>query len=304
MSRRAETVVESDPAAGGPTVQLAIAADAAAQARLRADRRAAFRKTVLRSLGNAGITILVLLVLWQVIVSFTGISPYVAKGPIDVWNFLFTAPKAAANRDQMFSLVGQTLLDSALGFAVGLVVAIALAIGFSLSKAIEAGVMPLVLLLRTIPLVSIAPVIILMTGRGTTASVAVIGTIVVLFPALANVLFGLSRASQQSLDVVHVFGGGRFTALRKVNLPGALPSIFAAARVSVPGAVTGALLAEWLSTGLGIGGSILKFNAQAQFAQLWTSIALITIITLVLYNLVQIVENIVLNRMGMVVGGR
>jgi hypothetical protein len=111
----------------------------------------------------------------------------------------------------------------------------------------------------------------------------------------------LSRASQQSLDVVHVFGGGRFTALRKVNLP-ALPSVFAAARVSVPGAVTGALLAEWLSTGTGIGGSILKFNAQAQFAQLWTSIALITLITLVLYNLVQIVENIVLARMGMAAG--
>ncbi|PZU47038.1 MAG: ABC transporter permease [Microbacterium sp.] len=301
MSRR---TVETEAAAGGPTVQLAIAADAAAQARLRAERRRALRKTVLRSLGNAGITILVLLLLWQGIVSLTGISPYVAKGPVDVWQFLFTAEKAAENRDQMFPLVGQTLVDSWLGFLVGMVVAIILAIAFSLSKAIEAGVMPLVLLLRTIPLVSIAPVIILMTGRGTTASVAVIGTIVVLFPALANVLFGLSRASQQSLDVVHVFGGGRFTALRKVNLPGALPSIFAAARVSVPGAVTGALLAEWLSTGTGIGGSILKFNAQAQFAQLWTSIALITIITLLLYNLVQIVENIVLNRMGMVAGAR
>jgi len=299
MSRRTTL----DPVtASEPTVQLAIAADAAAQARLKADRRKALRKTVLRSLGNAGITLFVLLLLWQAVVSLTGISTYIAKGPLDVWEFLVTSESAADNRAQMFPLVGQTLADSALGFFVGMIVAVVLAIAFSLSKAIEAGVMPLVLLLRTIPLVSIAPVIILMTGRGTTASVAVIGTIVVLFPALANVLFGLSRASQQSLDVVHVFGGGRFTALRKVNMPGALPSIFAAARVSVPGAVTGALLAEWLSTGTGIGGSILKFSAQAQFAQLWTSIALITVITLVLYNIVQIVENIVLNRMGMTVG--
>ncbi|MBZ6372315.1 MAG: ABC transporter permease subunit [Microbacterium hominis] len=281
-----------------------VVADAAAVARLRAERRRALRKTVLRSLGNAGITIVVLLLLWQAVVSLTGISPYIAKGPLDVWEFLFTSPNAEANRAQLFPLVGQTLVDSSLRFVVGMIVAIVLAVAFSLSKAVEAGVMPLVLLLRTIPLVSIAPVIILMTGRGTTASVAVIGTIVVLFPALANVLFGLSRASRQSLDVVHVFGGGRFTALRKVNLPGALPSIFAAARVSVPGAVTGALLAEWLSTGAGIGGSILKFNAQAQFAQLWSSIALITLITLLLYNLVQIVENIVLTRMGMTPGAR
>ena len=77
--------------------------------------------------------------------------------------------------------------------------------------------------------------------------------------------------------------------------------MFAAARVSVPGAVTGALLAEWLSTGTGIGGQITKFNAQAQFDQLWASVAIITIITLTLYNIVQVIENVVLSRMGMAV---
>ncbi|MCT9819364.1 ABC transporter permease subunit [Microbacterium sp. W1N] len=284
-----------------PTAQIDLAADATALARLRADRRRAVLRSFGRSLGNALITFVVLIVLWQAVVSFTGISPYVAKGPLDVWTFLFADEDAAAHRDQLFPLLGQTLVDAVIGFVVGMAVAVVLAVLFSLSKAIEAGVMPLVLLLRTIPLVSIAPVIILITGRGTTASVAVIGTVVVLFPALANVLFGLSRASRQSLDVVHVFGGGRLTALRKVNLPGALPSVFAAMRVSVPSAVTGALLAEWLSTGAGIGGAILKFSAQAQFTQLWGAIALITVITLVLYNIVQIVENVVLARMGMAV---
>jgi hypothetical protein len=185
----------------------------------------------------------VLLLLWQAIVSLTGISPYIAKGPLDV-DILVTAPKARANRAQMFPLVGQTLLDAWIGFVVGMLVAIILSIAFSLSKAIEAGVMPLVLLLRTIPLVSIAPVIILHGTRN---------------PGIRRrhrhrrgssrpwptMLFGLSRASQQSLDVVHVFGGGRFTALRKVNLPGAV--VRRGARVGA-GAVTGAL-AEWLSTG-------------------------------------------------------
>lgn len=298
MSRK-EDVIDTVTAPPSPTVQVAISADPAAQAKIRADRRRALSKALGRSFGNAGITLGVLLLLWQAVVSLTGISPYVAKGPVDVWQYLFVGEDAAAHRAEMAPLLAQTLADSALGFVVGMIVAIVLAVLFSISRSVEAGVMPLVLLLRTIPLVAIAPVILLITGRGTTASVAVIGTIVVLFPALANVLFGLNRASQQSLDVVHVFGGGRLTAMRKVNLPGALPSVFAAARVSVPGAVTGALLAEWLSTGTGIGGSILKFSAQAQFTQLWTSIALITVITLVLYNLVQIAENIVLARMAM-----
>lgn len=267
--------------------------------RLRSDRVRGIARAVLRSLVTGVATLAIVAVLWQSVVSFSGISPFVAKGPLDVWAHLVTDDDAADHRASLAPLVTQTLQDAALGFAVGLTVALVLALLFTLSKAIEAGVMPLALLLRSIPLVSIAPVVILITGRGTTASVAVIGSIVVLFPALAAVLFGLSRASQESLDLVHVLGGGTATALRKVSIPGALPSIFAAARVSVPGAVTGALLAEWLSTGLGVGGMIQKFSASARFDDLWASVAVITLVTLVLYNLVQLVESVVLARSGM-----
>lgn len=259
----------------------------------------ALRRSVGRSLINALATVLIVLALWWAVVNLTGISTYVAKGPGEVWEFLFTADDAAENRMGLWPLIGQTVQDAALGFGVGMLVALLLAVAFSLAKAIEAGVMPLALLLRSVPLVAIAPVIILITGRGTAASVAVIGSIVVLFPALASILFGLSRATKESLDLVHVYGGGRLAQLRKVSVPGALPSLFAAARVSVPGAVTGALLAEWLSTGQGIGGMIVKFTATVRFDDLWASVAIITLLTLVLYNLVQIAETLVLTRMGM-----
>ena len=273
--------------------------------RLQRERGRALARSIGRSSLNALITIVVVLALWQVVVSFTGISPFVAKGPMEVFTYLFVDnperpnSTAASHRELLAPLVIQTLQDSLLGFVVGMAIAIVLAVAFTLSKTVESGVMPLALLLRSIPLVSIAPVIILLTGRGTPASVAVIGSIVVLFPALASVMFGLSRASRESLDLVRVYGGGTLMTLLKVSIPGALPSLFAAARVSVPGAVTGALLAEWLSTGQGIGGSILKFNAAAQFEYLWCSVALITLITLVLYNVVQLVENVILARMGM-----
>jgi len=276
----------------------------ASPAGFRRERTKDFGRSIGRSALNAVLTLGIVLGLWQAVVSFTSVSPYVAKGPVDVWNYLFvTEPgahsTAAEHRQLMWDLTQQTLQDAAIGFVVGMTLAIVLAVLFTLSKTVEAGVMPLALLLRSVPLVAIAPVIILVTGRGTQASVAVIGSIVVLFPALASVLFGLSRASKESLDLVQVYGGGSYAALRKVAVPGALPSMFAAARVSVPGAVTGALLAEWLSTGKGIGGMIQKFNASAQFDALWASVAIITVITLVLYNLVQLAENIVLARMGM-----
>lgn len=283
------------------TAAVTVAPAAEIRDELRHERTKDLALSVGRSLLNTVVTLVIVVALWQAVVSFGGISPYVAKGPADVWEFLFSGEGAAAHRAELFPLTWVTLRHSALGFAAGMAIALVLAVSFTLSKTVEAGVMPLALLLRSIPLVSIAPVIMLVTGRGTTASVIVIGTIVVLFPALASILFGLSQANPQSLDVVRVFGGGPSTALRKVAIPGALPSLFAAARVSVPGAVTGALLAEWLSTGTGIGGQITKFNAQAQFDQLWASVAIITIITLTLYNIVQVIENVVLSRMGMAV---
>lgn len=276
------------------------------RAALRTQRRRALLRMVGEALVGAVVTLLVVTLLWQAVIWFADVSSFTAKGPADVWRYLFVdepdaAPDdtAAAHRAFLAPLAATTLQDAALGFTAGMAVAIVLALAFTLSRTVEAGVMPFALFLRSVPLVAIAPAVLLITGRGSTASVAVIGSIVVLFPALASVMFGLGRATPESLDLVRVFGGNRVAALLKVAVPGALPSIFAAARVSVPGAVTGAMLAEWLSTGEGIGGAIPRFTSSVKYDDLWASVAIITVITLVLYNLVQLLENAVLARMGM-----
>lgn len=263
-------------------------------------------KAVGNALLNAVVTLVVVVVLWELMLRLAGVSDFAAKGPRDVWRFLFvTEPGAAADdtaaihRELLTPLVAQTFEDAALGFAAGMLLAIGLALAFTLSKTVEAGVLPFALFLRSVPLVAIAPAILLLTGIGTTSSVVVIGSIVVLFPALASTMFGLSRASPESLDLVQVYGGGRLAALTKVAVPGAMPSLFAAARVSVPGAVTGAMLAEWLSTGGGVGGKFEAYRASVKYDELWASIAIVTFLTLALYNLVQLAENLVLARMGM-----
>lgn len=270
---------------------------------VRGDLRREMVRATLRALGRSLVTalgtLLIVLVLWQAVISFTKVSPYVAKGPADVWAWLVSGKDATTHLSDILGLVGVTLVDTVAGFVAGMVAALVLAVVFRLSRGVQTAVMPIALLLRSVPLVAIAPVIILITGIGSPASVAVIGGIVVLFPALANIMFGLASASPQALDVVRVYGGGTWTAIRKVALPSALPSIFAATRISVPGAITGSLLAEWLSTGTGVGGMINKYITQAQFSALWSAVVIVTLIALVLYNLVQLGENVVLTRMGL-----
>ncbi len=256
-------------------------------------------RALLRSTLVALSTLVIVTLIWLAIVNLTGISPYVAKGPVEVFQFLFTKDDAAENQAALLANLGVTLQHAAVGFLAGVAVAIVVAILFRLSRTVESALMPVATLLRSVPLVAIAPVIILAVGIGSQASVAIIGGIVVLFPALVTIAFGLKNASPEMLDVVSVYGGSTWTAIRKVALPGALPSLFAAIRLSVPGAITGALLAEYLSTGDGIGRAANIFATQAKFPDLWASVVVVTLVSLVLYQVVQIIEAIVLARMGM-----
>jgi ABC-type nitrate/sulfonate/bicarbonate transport system permease component len=272
------------------------------RARRRELRSVAARNTLRalgRSLTTAVISLVVILVVWLAVVKLFGVSPYITQTPLQVWNFLFTLPSAGDNRALVASQLQVTLVHSLFGFAVGIVVAILIAIAFRLSATVESAFMPFALLLRSVPLLALAPIIFLVFGIGSQASVGIIGGIVVLFPALVNIAFGLKNSSQQMLDVVHVFGGSNLTIVRKVALPAALPSLFAAIRISIPGAITGALLAEWLSTGDGIGGAANKEITLGDFPTLWASSVIITIVSLLLYMIVQAIEAAVLARMGM-----
>ena len=290
--QRPATVTVADTASVDPS-----AADVGRQI-----RRAALRslgRAVGRSVLVAVATFAIVLVLWVGVLTVFGVSPFIAKGPLDVWAFLVTVDGAEENRAALAGKLAVTLRHAFTGFVVGLAIAILAAVLFRLSRGAESALMPVAMLLRSVPLIALAPVIILIFGAGSELSVAVIGGIVVLFPALVTMVFGLKSASPQMLDVVAVYGGNTLTAVRKVALPGALPSLFAAIRVSVPGAITGALLAEMLSTGDGVGFSALQNVAQVKFNDLWASVVAVTAISLALYLVVQVVETAVLARMGM-----
>jgi ABC-type nitrate/sulfonate/bicarbonate transport system permease component len=247
--------------------------------------------------ANGVLAVLVILLLWQGALGVFHIATFVGKGPLDVWNFLFTVPQAHANRTFVFGQLGQSMVDSAIGFVAGLAVAMVVAAVFTFARGVEHALMPIALLLQSVPLVAIAPIIIIVFGRQT-ATLAVMGGIVVLFPALITIVFGLRSASPAMLDLVEVYGGGPVKALLKVSLPSALPALFAAIKISVPGAITGALIAEWLATGQGIGGAIVSAIGSAEIDQVWAMGVAITVVSLVLYTLVGYAEAAILRWMG------
>lgn len=250
-----------------------------------------------RIVWNTLLALLVVAVLWFVALWAFNVKPFIGKNPFDVYNFLFTVPAATENRGFVMTALSQTMVDAAIGFVFGMFFATLISVLFSLSKGIEQALMPIAMLLRSVPLIAMAPIIILIFGREQ-ISVAVMGAIVVLFPALVNIVFGLRSAPAAMFDLVNVYGGGKLDALRKVAFPSSLPSFFAALKISVPGAITGALLVEWLATGQGIGYAIVSAIGRARPAEVWTYVALITVVSIILYNIVALLEDSVLAKFG------
>lgn len=254
-------------------------------------------KLLVEGLSSTVLSLLIVMVLWVVALWAFNVTPYIGKGPLDVFGYLFLDDSAAEHQLLIWNALSQTMIDASIGFSFGLLFATFVAVLFALSRGIEQALMPIAMLLRSVPLIAMAPILILIFGRQQ-ATVAVMGAIVVLFPALVNIVFGLRSATAAMLDVATVYGANKVAALRYVAVPASLPSFFAAVKISVPGAITGALLVEWLATGQGIGYGIISAVGRAKTNEVWAYVVVITVVSILLYNLVGIIENYVLSRFG------
>ncbi len=250
-------------------------------------------RTVLSVVASAA----VIVGLWYAFIAVFDLNPLVAKDPQAVWKYLFTADKAAESRRAILDGLWHTLGDAGVGYAAGTVAAIVVAVTFVLFRSVERALMPVAMMLRSVPLVAMIPLLTLIFGRGLTA-VGVIAGIIVFFPSLVNLVFGLRSGPSAAADLVLAYGGGPATVLRKVALPSALPALFVSARIAVPGAVIGALLAEWLATGEGLGYYMQRAQQTFNYGGVWASVVVITVASIALYAVVGFVEAIVLARYG------
>ncbi|HTV12958.1 MAG TPA: ABC transporter permease subunit [Acidimicrobiales bacterium] len=255
--------------------------------------RAALR--VGRAALSALLTIAVTVVVWQGLLWALHLSPYFAKGPKDVFDYLFVGPAARANRQLIFSNLGTTLFDAFFGYLAGTAAASALAMAIVLSRAVEQTVMPVAIALRAVPLVAMTPVLILIFGQGLLA-VTVIAGMVCFFPTLVNMVFGLRSAPTSAFDLMRAYGASDGTILRKVQMPCSLAALFASAKIAAPGAIIGATLAEWLATGNGLGYQMFVASSSSGWSELWAAVAVITITSVIIYNLLTAIEKPVVAR--------
>jgi NitT/TauT family transport system permease protein len=183
-------------------------------------------------------------------------------------NFLLPRPwqvvdAASANLSELISATLITLSEAAAGFGLAIVIGMAGAIIMSQSKALERSLYPYAVMLQTVPVVAVAPVIVLWFGYNQ-RSVVVIAFMIAVFPVLNNTLLGLLSADRNHLDLFRLHRAGRVSQFLKLRLPGALPSVFAGLRISAGLSVIGAIVGEFI---IGAGGSDGGLGVKVIFAQ-------------------------------------
>lgn len=257
---------------------------------LAAPAAAGARRTAWRDAALVGV---LALLAWSGAIWAFDINPFFAKGPVQVFDALWLAEDAAQTRATLGAALSETALFLGPGYLAGLLAGAGLAVVLVLVPALSSTAMPLAIALRSVPIVTTAPLVVLLLGRGATGTIVLVA-VMVFFPTLVACLHGLRQTPGQVLDVFDSYAAGPVTRLIRVRIPAMLPAFFAAARMAVPASVLAVTVAEWLATGAGIGSLMALSASLSDYDMLWSAVVLVSVLSALGYALVGAVERRVL----------
>ncbi|QPC88256.1 ABC transporter permease subunit [Mesorhizobium sp. NBSH29] len=183
-----------------------------------------------------------------------------------------------------------TLSTTLLGFAMGTALGIALAVGIVHISALDRSLMPWIIVSQTIPIIALAPMVILIFGPLNTPAIvtkAIISTYLAFFPVAVGMVKGLRSPELTHLDLMHTYHASQYQTFWKLRVPASLPFLFASMKVAVAASLVGAIVAE-LPTGAvaGIGAKLLISSYHSQSIEIWAALVAGSIVALVLVGLV------------------
>ena len=182
-----------------------------------------------------------------------------------------------------------TLLEVLAGYAIGATLGVAFAWIVSLVRLLQQVIHPFFVAFYGIPKIALAPLIIMWFGLGITPKI-VIAAIFVFFVVSMNTLAGIHAVSRDLVNVVRVMGAGKVALMTKVVLPSALPYVLTALRITIPQAMVGAIIGEFLAGNRGVGFLINSASNQYNTARAFAGIAVLLVIVLAMDWIVSMAE--------------
>ena len=232
---------------------------------------------------------LALVVAWYLFVKFGEVPKFVMPSPYDTVHALLVP------NYRWLENIAVTSAEIFGGYILALIVGIAAALLFSWFRWLEMAAMPLLVSLNMIPKVALGPLIIVWFKYGIGPN-ALMAFAICFFPIVLTTARGLREVEPDLLDLVRTLKGSRWQVFVKIQLPNALPYIFAGMKVAAILAVAGAIVGEFLGSDRGLGYLMLQVQVTLDTAAMFMAVILITLIGVVLYGMVLALERILVVR--------
>ncbi|WP_282609302.1 ABC transporter permease [Pelagibius sp. Alg239-R121] len=217
-----------------------------------------------------------LLVVWQLLVSITGVAAFILPAPLSVLSALF------AQWPLLLSHAGVTISEILLGLGLGMLLGCSSALVIANFRSARLWILPVLVVSQAIPVFALAPILVLWLGYGLASKVAM-ATLIIYFPVTVAFYDGLRRTEPGWLDLAQVMGGSRWRTLTQIRIPAALPALASGLRVAASVAPIGAIVGEWVGSSAGLGYLMLHANARLQVDVMFAALLVLALFAVCLY---------------------
>jgi putative hydroxymethylpyrimidine transport system permease protein len=243
----------------------------------------------LRSAGrvyaSAVVLTVALLVAWELIVRLGHVPEYLLPAPSQILADLKT------DWVILWPAMWVTLREVLIGFVIATVAGVGLAVLLHLYGPLRRAMYPLLIGSQTIPIVVLAPILVILLGYGILPKLVIVA-LICFFPIVVNGLDGLRAVDDDFIRMMYTLDATRWGIFRRVEFPGALPSFFSGMRIAATFAAIGAVFGEWSGSNAGLGYVMLEATPNLLTSRIFAAILMLTVISLALFGLVSLLERI------------
>lgn len=224
---------------------------------------------------------------WESVVALSNIPHWKLPAPSAIGQELW------AERDLLAEHTWVTLQEVLIGFAIALVGGVLLAGLISISRTLERVIYPSVIASQTIPIIVIAPLLLIWVGYGLEHKVIVVA-LISFFPIVVNTVDGLKAADPDMLNLMRTLGANRWQVFAKAQMPACLPFLFSGIRIAVTVAVIGAVIGEWVGSREGLGYLVIRSKPQFLSERVYAASVLLSLMGVGLFLVAGLLERVLL----------
>ncbi len=231
--------------------------------------------------------VVAIFILWEVLVNIQNIPDWLLPPPSEIFKSLYL------DFSKLLDHTLVTLQEILIGFFVALIFGFAIASAIGLSNTVEKSLYPFLISLQTIPIIVIAPMLLVWVGYGLLPKIIVVA-LISFFPIVVNTADGMKSLDTDMKKLLLTMGASKWQIFRKIMVPSSLPYLFSGVRIAVSLSVIGAVIGEWVGSSEGLGYLMIRSKPQFLTELVFASIFILSAIGIGLFLLVGILEKLII----------